>query len=103
MNDDIEGVTYHLNGGYNGLADRKTWLARWEAALNVGGAAARGTLWVQQSLNKLGIEPALAIDGSFGPLTVAAVKAFQQVHGISADGKINPQTIAAIEQALGNG
>jgi peptidoglycan hydrolase-like protein with peptidoglycan-binding domain len=28
------------------------------------------------------------------------VKAFQQMHGIASDGKANPETVAAIEQAL---
>ena len=30
---DILGVTKHLNGGYNGLADRRAWTARWKAEL----------------------------------------------------------------------
>jgi len=100
--DDVSGVTYHLNGGYNGLSDRTVWLARWKAALNLNsqGPAVHGTAWLQQSLNKLGTEPPLIADGSFGPLTAAAVKAFQQAHGLEADGKVGPQTVTAIEQAL---
>jgi peptidoglycan hydrolase-like protein with peptidoglycan-binding domain len=62
--------------------------------------AEHGTAWVQRSLNKLGTEPPLIADGSFGPLTAAAVKAFQEKHGLEADGKIGPQTVAAIEQEL---
>ena len=27
--DDVNGVTYHLNGGYIGLQERTEWLARW--------------------------------------------------------------------------
>jgi putative chitinase len=102
VQDDVSGVTYHLNGGYIGLPARTEWLARWKAALNLSsqGPAVHGTAWVQQSLNKLGAEPPLITDGSFGPLTAAAVKAFQQAHGLNADGKASPQTIAAIEQAL---
>ena len=52
--DDVRGVTFHLNGGFIGLSERTAWLARWKAALNNRGAAAHGTIWVQQSLNKLG-------------------------------------------------
>jgi putative chitinase len=98
--DDVSGVTFHLNGGFIGLSERTAWLARWKAALNNQGAAGRGTVWVQQSLNKLGTEPHLIVDGSFGLATVAAVKAFQQANGLDADGKVGPQTVAAIEHAL---
>jgi putative chitinase len=98
--DDISGVTYHLNGGYIGLAERKSWLARWKAALGGQGSAGRGTVWLQQSMNTLGTEPPLVVDGVFGPASVAAVKAFQQSHGLAVDGKVGPLTIAAIEQAL---
>jgi putative chitinase len=31
--DDLNGVTHALNGGYIGLADRKTWLAKWKKEL----------------------------------------------------------------------
>lgn len=33
--DDVLHVTIHLNGGTNGLADRRAWLARWKPALGV--------------------------------------------------------------------
>lgn len=37
------------------------------------------------------------VDGEAGPATAAAVMAFQKVHGLSRDGAIGPQTLAAIE------
>jgi putative chitinase len=102
IQDDVSGVTYHLNGGYIGLPDRTSWLSRWKAALSLNGQdpAVHGTAWLQASLNRLGTEPPLIIDGLFGPLTAAAVTAFQQAHGLEADGKLSPQTVASIEQAL---
>ena len=100
IEDDVSGVTYHLNGGYIGLSERTAWLARWKAALSVSNTTVKGAAWLQQSLNKLGTEPPLVVDGSFGPLTVAALKAYQQANGLEADGKLGPQTTASIEQAL---
>lgn len=104
--DDVSGVTFHLNGGHIGLPERTAWLARWKAALsiqappNVQGAAVHGPAWLQQSLNLLGAEPPLLVDGSYGPLSVAALKTFQQSHGLDPDGKLGPQSIAEIEKAL---
>ncbi|MDB5599871.1 MAG: putative glycohydrolase [Xanthobacteraceae bacterium] len=98
--DDISGVTFHLNGGHIGQSERETWLKKWKTALGAASPAMHGTVWLQQSLNALGAEPPLVDDGSFGPLTAAAVKAFQALHGLEVDGKANPATIAAIEAAL---
>lgn len=97
LHDDVRGVTYHLNGGYTGLAGRMTWLARWKAALVP--TASYGSVWVQQSLNALGEDPPLAVDGAYGPMTAAAVKSFQHAHALPADGKIGRETIAALAAA----
>ena len=100
VQDDVKGVTYHLNGGYIGLAERTDWLARWKVALTGVVAEDRGTGWLQRSLNLLGADPVLVADGSYGPNTVAAVKAFQAAHGLADDGRFGPATQAAVEAAL---
>jgi len=98
--DDVSGVTHHLNGGFIGLAERTAWLQRWKTALGSENPAPHGTVWVQASLNRLGADPTLVADGSFGPLTAAALREFQAQHGLEVDGKVGPATFAAIEAAL---
>ncbi|HUG84844.1 MAG TPA: L,D-transpeptidase family protein [Euzebya sp.] len=51
---------------------------------------------VQQALTDLGYYVG-AIDGRAGPATASAVQAFQKVQGLSADGAIGPNTLAALE------
>ena len=50
---------------------------------------------VQQALTDLGYYVG-AIDGKAGPATASAVQAFQKVNGLSADGVIGPNTVAAM-------
>ncbi|MBO4208714.1 D-Ala-D-Ala carboxypeptidase family metallohydrolase [Micromonospora echinofusca] len=38
----------------------------------------------------------LALDGSYGPATEAAVRRFQQAYGLTVDGKAGPQTLGKI-------
>src|ERR1043166_2267033 len=45
----------------------------------------RSVAWLQASLNEL-IEAGLAVDGSYGRFTTAAVRAFQERVGIEVDG-----------------
>lgn len=52
---------------------------------------------LQERLNSLGYGPqTLATDGVFGAGTTAAVKAFQRVAGVTADGIVGPSTQAAL-------
>ncbi|MHB2027570.1 MAG: peptidoglycan-binding domain-containing protein [Acidimicrobiales bacterium] len=67
--------------------------------------AAQGTSIkdVQTALNVLGYaSPPLAVDGVIGPLTTAAVKAFQAHVGITVDGVVGPVTLQALHVAMAN-
>jgi uncharacterized protein YcbK (DUF882 family) len=52
--------------------------------------------WVQWQLTRHGA--ALTIDGDFGAKSVAALKAFQSAHGLTADGICGPATRAALQK-----
>ena len=51
---------------------------------------------VQTRLNVLGTNPPLTIDGNYGPMSQAAVMAFQRSKGLTVDGVVGPQTLAAL-------
>lgn len=59
--------------------------------------------WLQDSLNKLGAEPQLEVDGIVGPATRNAVRAFQLAQGLVVDGLVGPATFAALDKALAAG
>src|SRR5262249_46000251 len=61
---------------------------------------ARDILWVQQSLNTLGITPQLTEDGRNGPLTMATVSQFQRQHGLRDTGIADVATVAAIQRTV---
>ena len=63
---------------------------------------ARDMLWLQNSLNKLGAQPVLTVDGKYGDDTKQAVADFQTRfgRGLEADGWAGAKTQAAIEVEL---
>lgn len=63
------------------------------------GSAGPAVTTLQLDLNDLGAK--LAADGVFGAATLAAVKAFQRKHGLTADGVAGPLTWSAIYKAIG--
>jgi len=64
------------------------------------GAAGAQVKALQRSLQALGY-PAGKIDGQYGPGTKKALAAFQQAHGLTADGVLGPKSLAALVAALG--
>jgi hypothetical protein len=70
-------------------------LAEWE----LEGGAPADVAWVQRGLNQV-MNAGLAEDGLLGPLTGAAIMAFQQSRGLTPDGIAGPPTIAALQAAI---
>lgn len=106
--DDLVTITKRVNGGTNGLASRRDYLAAAKAAvaalqasiltLETGTPATirRGSLnedtviLLQDCLRAAGWP--VAIDGLFGPATELAARRFQTAHGLKADGIVGPRT-----------
>jgi hypothetical protein len=57
---------------------------------------------LQQALSRAGYDPGPA-DGTFGRRTEAAVVAFQEANGLSVDGRVGPETAAALNSAVAGG
>ncbi len=109
---DIRTITRVINGGFNGLPERQALFDRIFAIVGTeapapetpapapAAEAVDDTRWLQGSLNHLGADPLLLVDGDPGPATTAAIGAFQSRKGLEPDGVAGPLTIAAIKAAL---
>jgi peptidoglycan hydrolase-like protein with peptidoglycan-binding domain len=83
----------------DGVVGPKTWGALNKVGASSGGsgptlregAKGEAVRALQNRLNALGFNAGSA-DGSFGPKTEAAVKAFQKARGLAADGVVGPKT-----------
>jgi putative chitinase len=105
--DDLRTITQLINGGQNGFNDRKDFLAKAKAALQVvpGPLPPRPTLRsgdqgddvtaLQTRLRLSGAR--IGADGDFGGGTEGALKQFQQGHGLPATGIADEATWAALE------
>ena len=107
--DNLVRVTRAINGGTNGLADRRQYLVKAKNQLaRISGVVvateappegkpvlrrgSQGDLVVdlQEALSAKGL--AVAIDGDFGPQTELAVKVWQERKKLVADGIVGPVT-----------
>lgn len=102
---DIRTITKIINGGFNGFEDREKWFDRvWLLLKNENeptesheiGVGQDDIKELQESLNDLGADPKLEVDGRYGPKTKQVVKEFQAATGIKVDGIIGPVTEAMI-------
>ena len=64
-------------------------------------AGVHNATWIQQFLNRLGTDPPLVVDGSYGRMTARAVREFQRTHNLVVDGIAGPRTCAALVAAIG--
>jgi peptidoglycan hydrolase-like protein with peptidoglycan-binding domain len=60
------------------------------------GSTGVGVRICQTRLNVWGASPKLAVDGDFGPGTLAAVEAFQRARGLAVDGVVGVRTWTAL-------
>jgi putative chitinase len=115
--DDILTVTEKVNGGHNGLPDRRAYTSKAKDAvarlqgIQLSGAPTGGdvrpvlhrgskgdaVVQLQKQLRTLNF--AVAVDGDFGPGTAVAVARFQTEHGLEPDAIVGPATWTALHSA----
>lgn len=72
----------------DGIVGPQTWLVL--VVTTREGSSDSTVVALQQQLNANGAH--LTVDGSFGPLTAAAIRSYQRSHRLSVDGIAGPQT-----------
>ena len=104
--DDLDAVTYAVNGGYNGIDSRRHYLARAKAIwmdphsespadrVLRPGDSGQDVVGLQNALIAAGFR--VFTDGDFGRFTTQAVKDFQKRSGLGADGVVGARTWAML-------
>lgn len=99
--EDIDTMTYRINGGFNGLADRKKKYKHARKVLGLPeeamptlmkgshGPKSEPPSWVQALQKALGV----GADGDFGGGTERALKKWQAENGLREDGMADPATL----------
>jgi len=107
--DDIRTITQRVNGGQNGIDDRKKYLGKAKAALGYAGGALPPRPTLQRGVKNeqaraLQVRLRLAgqtigiIDGDFGPGTERALNAFRRANGMAENGVADAAVWAALER-----
>jgi peptidoglycan hydrolase-like protein with peptidoglycan-binding domain len=94
----VEAFQHARGLSRDGVCGPKTWRALLGSLPSVReGTGDRGTIRkVQALLNLYGVAPHLKVDGSFGPRTSQAVRAFQAKFALSVDAQVGPITWTAL-------
>lgn len=99
--DDINGATRAVNGGYNGLSERKRALDVLKATIGgvfIGPNSSLAELENVQIMLKLLDYRVGVVDGLYGPATAAAIRTFQSDNGLRQTGVIDSTALKILEQ-----
>jgi putative chitinase len=93
---DIAVITHWINGGYNGLNERKAWFAKiWSFVSNRKPVEETVEWRLQQALNQAGYNYVVP-DGVIGPKTRTAILDYRAKQGLAPGTTLDAELIAAL-------